>query len=136
MTFEEIVKNSPAILSAALLIVMLFQSGLDKVIDKKGSTEFLTEHFKDTFLSSQVTFMLISVTLLELVAGLLSVVGIVALVFTNDPAILFWATIITSITIVILFFGQRIAKDYVGAAMLVPYQILSVILLYLTLPFK
>ena len=134
MIFEAIVKNSPAILSTALLVVMLFQSGLDKVIDRKGNTEFLTEHFKDTFLGSQVTFMLISVTFLELAAGLISILGIGLLIINGDSTLLFWATILTSITVVILFFGQRIAKDYVGAAMLVPYHILCVILLYLTLP--
>jgi len=133
MTFEETVRNSPAIFSGALLVVMLFQSGLDKIIDRKGSVEFLAEHFKDTFLRSQVTFMLVSVTLLELVAGALSVIGMVTLLITGDSSILFWATIVTAFTIVVLFFGQRVAKDYVGAAMLVPYQILCVVLLYLTL---
>jgi hypothetical protein len=39
----------------------------------------------------------------------------------------------TSITA--LFFGQRVAKDYPGAAILIPYFILMLLLMYLTNPF-
>ena len=33
------------------------------------------------------------------------------------------------------FFGQRVAKDYAGAAVLIPYFILLIVLMYLTNPF-
>jgi hypothetical protein len=38
-------------------------------------------------------------------------------------------------SITALFFGQRIAKDYPGAAVLVPYFLLIAFLMFLTNPF-
>ena len=58
-----------------------------EIIDREGSVEFLTGHFKETFLSSQVNFMLVSVTLLELISGVLSIFGIISLVTTGSPFI-------------------------------------------------
>jgi diacylglycerol kinase len=37
-------------------------------------------------------------------------------------------------SITALFFGQRIAKDYAGAAVLVPYFLLMLATMYLTRP--
>jgi diacylglycerol kinase len=34
-------------------------------------------------------------------------------------------------SILALFFGQRVAKDYAGAAVLVPYFLLTLVALYL-----
>jgi hypothetical protein len=38
------------------------------------------------------------------------------------------------LTLTALFFGQRIAKDYPGAAVLVPYFLLTLVLMYLASP--
>jgi hypothetical protein len=53
------------------------------------------------------------------------------IILTRDPAIAFYGALISALSILGLFFGQRIAKDYAGAAILVPYFLLSLVAIYL-----
>ena len=135
MQFEEIGKNLPALLGALLVAILFIQSGLDKVFDWRGNLEWLTGHFSKTFLRGTVPPMLATITMMELATGFLSVAGIVYFLATNSVNLIFYASILGAASIVALFFGQRVAKDYPGAAVLVPYFILLIILMYLTNPF-
>jgi hypothetical protein len=80
--------------------------------------------------------MLATITVLELVSGILAAIGIIYFVATGSLAIIFWASVIGTASIAALFFGQRVAKDYPGAAVLIPYFILLLILMYLTNPYR
>ncbi len=135
MTLEIIGKNLPALFSALLVSILFVQSGFDKVFDWKGNLGWLTGHFSKTFLRGTVAPMLATITLMEIVTGILSAVGIVYFLLTNSLNLIFYAAVLGTISIVALFFGQRVAKDYAGAAVLVPYFILLIILMYLTNPF-
>src|SRR4051812_38808597 len=113
-------------LAIGLILAILFlQSGIDKIIDRKGNLEWLTGHFSKSFLASQVVPMLTVVTVIELAAGAVSAVGVPVLLVTGSriPAAL--GALLAVTAILMLFFGQRIAKDYAGAAALVPYFILA-----------
>ena len=134
MQFEEIGKNLPALLGALLVAILFIQSGLDKVFDWRGNLEWLTGHFSKTFLRGTVPPMLATITIMELATGFLSAAGIVYFLVTNAVNLIFYASILGAASIVALFFGQRVAKDYAGAAVLVPYFILLIILMYLTNP--
>ena len=136
MTLEEIGRNLPALFSALLVSILFIQSGLDKIFDWKGNLEWLTGHFSKTFLGGTVPMMLGTVTLMETATGVLSVVGIVYFLITGSLNLIFYAAVLGTTSIVALFFGQRIAKDYAGAAVLIPYFILMLILMYLTSPFS
>ncbi|MEY4511891.1 MAG: hypothetical protein RLZZ450_4013 [Pseudomonadota bacterium] len=70
--------------------------------------------------------MLSVITIIELAAGALSAVGVPVLIFTGSrfPAAL--GAVLAATAILMLFFGQRVAKDYAGAAALVPYFILAI----------
>lgn len=135
MNSEIITKNLPALLGALLVAILFIQSGLDKVFDWRGNLEWLTGHFSKTFLRGTVAPMLATITLMELATGFLSGAGIVYFLFTNSIVWIFYASILGSLSIIALFFGQRVAKDYAGAAVLIPYFILLIILMYLTNPF-
>lgn len=135
MQFEEIGKNLPALFGALLVSILFVQSGLDKVFDWRGNLEWLTGHFSKTFLSKTVPPMLATITLMELATGFLSAIGIVYFLITNSVVLIFYACILGTASIVALFFGQRVAKDYAGAAVLIPYFILLIVLMYLTNPF-
>jgi hypothetical protein len=50
----------------------------------------------------------------------------------NNPQIAHFGALFSSLSILMLFFGQRIAKDYAGAGNLVNYFIASVIAILLT----
>ncbi len=135
MTVEVIGKNLPALFAALLVAILFIQSGLDKVFDWKGNLEWLTGHFSKTFLRGTVPPMLATITLMELATGVLSGVGIIYFLIANSLDLIFYASVLGAASIVALFFGQRVAKDYAGAAVLIPYFILLIILIYLTNPF-
>jgi hypothetical protein len=135
MQFEELGKNLPALFGALLVSILFIQSGLDKVFDWKGNLGWLTGHFSKTFLNGTVPPMLATITLMELATGFLSVAGIIYFFVTGSTVLIFYSSIIGAASIAALFFGQRVAKDYAGAAVLIPYFILLIILMYLTNPF-
>ena len=136
MKTDEIIKNLPALLGALLVAILFIQSGLDKVFDWKGNVEWLKGHFAKTILAPMVPLMLAKITVIELAAGLMSTAGIVYFFAAGSIALIFWAAVVGGGGIVALFFGQRIAKDYPGAAVLIPYFILLMILMVLTNPFS
>ena len=126
-------------LHAALTIVvsgffsiLFLQSGLDKVLDWKGNMEFHLSHFEKSPLKKVAPFMLIIVTVLEVVCGLMSAGGLLFIMMKDDSSLSFYACFLASLNFLALFFGQRISKDYKGAATLVPYFIVSLIGMYVT----
>lgn len=135
MTIELVLRNLPALFAALFVAILFIQSGLDKIFDWKGNLEWLTGHFSKTFLSSMVPIMLVTITVMEVATGLLAAVGIIYYLVENSLILIFYASIVGSASLAALFFGQRIAKDYPGAAVLVPYFILLLILMFLTNPY-
>ena len=115
------------ILIAIFFCSCMIQSGLDKVFDWKGNNEFLKSHFSKTFLSGMVPMMLFIVTLLELLGGFLCLVGAAMGIISFDTSLISIGLFIIAIDLIALFFGQRIAKDYQGAATLVGYFMLSIL---------
>jgi len=136
MHLEEIGKNLPALFCATLVSILFIQSGLDKVFDWKGNLEWLNSHFSKTFLKGMVPLLLGTITLTELTTGILSALGIIYFLVAGSIVVIFCAAIVGAASITALFFGQRVAKDYPGAATLVPYFLLLIALLYLTNPFQ
>ena len=135
MTLEEIGKNLPALFGALLVSILFIQSGLDKIFDWKGNLGWLNGHFSKTFMGGMVPLLLGTITVMETITGLLSVVGIIYYLISGSTILIFFASILGAASIVALFFGQRVAKDYAGAAVLIPYFILMIILMYLTNPY-
>lgn len=133
-TYDQMLRHLPLLFTAAFVALLFLQSGLDKVFDKKGNLEWLTGHFSKTFVAGTVPIMLTAITVLELATGLLSAIGILYLFFVGSAVVIFWASVFGAATITALFFGQRIAKDYAGAAVLVPYFILLLIMMGLSSP--
>ena len=118
-------------LVSAFLAVLFLQSGLDKVIDRRGNREYLESHFAKSPLAGTVGPMFIVITILEISAGALSAVGCALIVLTGNSTMAFLGAVVAGITLIALFFGQRVAKDYAGAAVLVPYFLLALTAIYL-----
>ena len=122
------------ILTSAFLAVLFLQSGIDKIVDRRGNLEFLQGHFAKSPLAGMVSVLITVITILEIAAGALSAIGCVMIILTRDPTVAFCGSVISAISIVALFFGQRIAKDYAGAAVLVSYFLLTTVAIYLLAP--
>jgi len=116
---------------SAFLAILFLQSGIDKIVDRRGNLEWLSGHFAKSPLAGMVPALLIAITILEIAAGALSAVGCLLIILLKDSTIAFYGAILSAAAIIALFFGQRIAKDYAGAAVLVPYFLLTLVAIYL-----
>ena len=119
------------ILVAALLAILFLQSGIDKIVDRRGNLEWLKGHFAKSPLAGTVPALLTAIAILEIAAGVLSTLGCVLVLVMRDSTVAFCGAVISAVAIIALFFGQRLAKDYAGAAVLVPYFLLALVAIYL-----
>ena len=119
------------ILASAFLAILFLQSGLDKIVDRRGNLEWLRGHFSKTPFAGTVPLLLTVLTILEVAAGAVSAVGCVLVIVLRDSTVAFCGAVTSAVAIIALFFGQRIAKDYAGAAVLVPYFLLTLVAIYL-----
>jgi len=119
------------ILVSAFLAILFLQSGIDKVVDRRGNLDWLKGHFAKSPLAGMVPLMVLAITTLELAAGALSAIGCVLIIVSHDTTVAFYGAVVSALSILGLFLGQRIAKDYAGAAILVPYFLLTMVAIYL-----
>lgn len=109
---------------AAMVFILFLQSGLDKVFDRKGNQAWLTDHFARSPLKGTVPVLLPVITLVELSAGVFSAAAFIAVLLGRAGCVGTVGMALGMVAITMLFFGQRVAKDYAGAAALVPYFLL------------
>jgi diacylglycerol kinase len=119
------------ILVSAFLAILFLQSGIDKVVDRRGNLEFLKGHFAKSPLAGIVPLLVTVITVLEIATGALSALGFVLIILMRDSTVAFYGAVLAAVSITALFFGQRMAKDYAGAAVLVPYFLVTLIAIYL-----
>ncbi len=119
------------IFALLFLAILFLQSGLDKVFDWKGNLEWLKAHFANSILAKIVPVLLGIITIVEVLAGLFSAIGALNILVGNSVFMAFIGVSLSNLALIMLFFGQRIAKDYGGAGGLVPYFILSLATLYI-----
>jgi uncharacterized membrane protein YphA (DoxX/SURF4 family) len=119
------------VFSSAFLAVLFLQSGIDKVIDHRGNLEWLKAHFAKSPLAGVVHVLLTAITILEVLAGALSAIGCITLIISRGTILAFYGAVTSAVALIALFFGQRMAKDYAGAAVLVPYFLVTLVTIYL-----
>ena len=119
------------IFGSAFLAILFLQSGIDKIIDHRGNLDWLKGHFSKSPLGGVVPILLTAITILEVAAGALSAIGCIILIVSRETTVAFYGAVISAVVIIALFFGQRMAKEYAGAAVLVPYFLLSLAAIYL-----
>ena len=119
------------IFASAFLAILFLQSGIDKIIDLRGNLEWLKGHFAKSPLAGVVPVLLTAIMLLEIVAGALSAIGCLMLIVSRETTLAFYGAVLSAVALIALFFGQRMAKDYAGAAVLVPYFLLTLVAIYL-----
>jgi hypothetical protein len=119
------------IFGSAFLAILFLQSGIDKIIDHRGNLDWLKGHFSKSPLGGVVSILLTAITILEVAAGALSAIGCIMLIVSRETTVAFYGAVISAVVIIALFFGQRMAKEYAGAAVLVPYFLLALAAIYL-----
>jgi uncharacterized membrane protein YphA (DoxX/SURF4 family) len=123
--------NVLQILGSLFFAILFLQSGLDKVFDWKGNLSWLKEHFSKSILKNIVPAMLLAITVLEIVSGATSLIGVFSILFNGSVSFALLGAVLSAASLLLLFFGQRMAKDYAGAGGLTPYFIIALITIYL-----
>lgn len=122
--FDYSLLNIVKVLLVLFAGVLFTQSGLDKVVDFKGNRAYIKSVFEKTFLNSLSPLLFIAITVLEVAAGLTCFIGVIVILTTGQEDYAILGLELSALSILGLFTGQRIAKDYGGAASLVGYFLL------------
>ena len=116
-------------LSAIFFSILFLQSGFDKLINRSDNITYFRESFSKTYFNHYILLLFWIITFLECVTGF---VCFFSLLFLLSPTTIPLAyngiligLILSNVTIICLFMGQRIAKDYAGAASLAGYFLIS-----------
>jgi len=85
------------ILVSAFLAILFLQSGIDKIVDRRGNLEWLKGHFAKSPLAGIVPAMVTTITILEIAAGALSAIGCVIIILSRDSTLAFYGAVISAI---------------------------------------
>ncbi|HFS67368.1 MAG TPA: DoxX family protein [Flavobacteriia bacterium] len=114
-------KFAAELLVLAFILITFLQSGIDKLTDWNGNVAYIKSVFAKTFLANISTFLLAIIAFAEMLAGILSLIGIYQILANQDTFYGFLALIVAAKVLLALLFGQRVAKDYAGAMTIVVY---------------
>ncbi len=120
---------------ASILILVFFgitylQSSYEKLFYWTDNLNWLKEHFFETILKDYVKISLIALIIMELISTVLCFVGCIELLISNGRNFGFYGAVFSSITLIMMLFGQRLAKDYDGARTIVIYFVPAVMAVY------
>ncbi|MHA7059215.1 DoxX family protein [Aquimarina sp. M1] len=112
------------------LLITFLQSGIDKFTDWKGNLSWLKDHFSATFLGNIVPLLLGTILIIEIITAIFCIMGIYHLIADNHTGFAVGAMFSACVTLLMLLFGQRVAKDYQGALTITCYFIVAIFGLY------
>lgn len=106
----------------AFFAIVFLQSGLNKLVDSEGNMAYLQEAFGQApTLQGMMSTLFWTLTLIELAAGVFCGLGIITLSFWTGGFFARWGIRLATLALLALIFGQRMAKDYGGAAVVASY---------------
>lgn len=116
-----------AFLCCGFLAVTFLQSAINKIVDYKGNREYFKAQFSQSPLRHLSGFLLPIITLLELLSGIFCLTGMIMVLINGETSWMILGCATAAFTIICLLFGQRVAKDYAGAASLTGYFIVAIL---------
>jgi uncharacterized membrane protein YphA (DoxX/SURF4 family) len=123
--------NLAGLLILLFLAITFLQSGYDKFTDFQGNANWLKDHFAGTIFDGKVDISLKIILFLELIAGLLCIVGMIEMSISGGTTFGKYGAVVSCVTLLMLLFGQRVAKDYDGARTIAIYFVTAVLGVYL-----
>lgn len=112
-------------LAGAFIAITFIQSSLDKIFNYKSNLDWLKGQFSKTFLAGTVPLLLPLLTLTELLTGLCCSLGSIMILFEKKNDLLVIGFLFSGIAMLMLLFGQRVSKEYAGAASLTGYFLVT-----------
>ncbi len=122
--------NVASLLILIFLAVTFIQSGYEKLFYWDENLQWLQQHFAQTKLKNMVKLALGNLLVMELISGILCVVGCIELYVNNGRSFGFYGAVFSCLTLIMMLFGQRLAKDYDGARTIVIYFIPAVMAVF------
>ncbi|WP_062055076.1 hypothetical protein [Aquimarina longa] len=128
---DNFITNIVSITILLFLLITFLQSGIDKIVDWSGNLSWLKEHFAKTFIKGIVPLLLSIILAIEIITAICAIIGIYYLIIDNQTYFAILAMFLSCMTLLMLLFGQRVAKDYQGALTITCYFIVAVFGLYI-----
>lgn len=113
----------------AFFAIVFLQSAADKLLDRAGNLAYFGDHFKNgPFPPEAVPLLFWALTLIETSAGVLCGLGLLVGDFRQEGMGLSAAGVaFANVALLSLLLGQRLAKDYAGAAVVAAYFAVALI---------
>jgi hypothetical protein len=110
-------------LVTAFFAVVFGQSSLDKLLDRDGNLAYFSDHFAKSAVPAEVVPMLFWIlTVVEASAALLCALGLMTFSFAREGfGVAACGVWVSGLALLCLILGQRLAKDYAGAAVVAAY---------------
>jgi len=128
---ESILRYATELLLLLFVIITFLQSGIDKLVDWGGNLGWLKGHFAKSPLKGVVPLLLVIVLIMELAAAILCAIGFFQIIIGSGTTLAFYGAILSCISLLMLLFGQRMAKDYAGAMTIAVYFVPAIFLVFL-----
>ncbi|MFQ5667979.1 MAG: MauE/DoxX family redox-associated membrane protein [Candidatus Binatia bacterium] len=116
-------------LATAFFAIVFLQSALDKLFDRQGNIDYFREHFKASpFPPAAVPVLFWALTCIEGAAGGLCALGLLWGDFAAGGfGVAAAGVMVAGVALLCLLIGQRLAKDYAGAAVVAAYFAVALI---------
>jgi hypothetical protein len=127
----EHVPHLTAIFILIFLIITFGISVVEKLTDWKGTISYIKENFKNTFIKNLIKPLIAFLILLEIISLIFLIFGAYRLVIPQKTEIALLGCVFSTLSILYMLIGQRIAKDYQGATSLAVYFLVCVFGIFL-----
>jgi hypothetical protein len=116
-------------LVTAFFAVVFLQSAADKLLDPDGNVSYFREHFaKSPIPPGAVPLLFWVLTFVESAAGILCGIGILLGDFARPGmGAAAWGVTTAGLALLGLLTGQRLARDYAGAAVIAAYFVVALV---------
>lgn len=118
----------------AILIFLIITFGfsiIEKIADWKGTISYIQENFKNTLIKNFIKPLIAFLVGLEILSLFFLTIGIYEILNSQEKQFALLGCVFSTISILYMLIGQRIAKDYPGATSLAVYFLISVFGIFL-----
>ena len=119
--------NTASVLVLVFLTITFIMSAHDKLFHWNDNMAWMKPHFEKTILKNFVPQALGVLVFFELIAGISCVVGIIELYINGGRMFGFYGAVFSCISLLMMLFGQRLAKDFDGARTIAIYFVVAIL---------
>jgi hypothetical protein len=119
--------NTATVLVLVFLTITFIMSAHDKLFHWNDNMAWMKPHFEKTILKNYVPQAVGVLVFFELIAGISCVVGIIELYINGGRMFGFYGAVFSCISLLMMLFGQRLAKDFDGARTIAIYFVIAIL---------